>query len=115
MPEDMPGRLLTAPNLRGRLRVTPIYNRRTQKSVALRIRVFTELGLKIADIRATDGETTVVQFPDPKTGKLVNVPGSFWFYGLRGVAIGFLADQNAGALAKPMAVETAPKGPGGKS
>ena len=111
--EDIPGRLLTEPNLRGRLRVTPTLDNKTGRTKALRVRVFTDNGLPFPklDIRATEVEVTVVEFPDPKTGKLDKRPGSFWFYGSDGFTeVGFLPDRNAGSLAKPMAVEAPRKG-----
>jgi len=114
-PNDLPGVLLTAPvGLRGRLKVTPILNRKTVRTVALRIRVYTEAGLPVVDVRTTDGEVTVVEIPRAaapfKPAHLERRPGSFWFYGA-GVEVGFLADQNAGALKEPMAVEQPRKGP----
>lgn len=80
------------------------------KIAGLRVRVFTELGRLIVDQRTTGAEVTKVKIPDPITKKLKSYPGSFWFYN-KGTKIGFLADQNAGALAQPFATETAPEGP----
>lgn len=106
------GRLLTDPGGRAVLRVDPLRDPETGRSRALLVRVETELGRPLAELRATDLEVTRVEAPDPTTGRLRAYPGAFWFYDRGGAAIGFMADDNAGALALPMAVEAPRRGLG---
>lgn len=110
MTAPIPGRLLTEPvNRRGRLRITPVRDNRSGRTKALRVRVDTELGLNIVDVRVTESEVTVVDYTDA-AGTLQNAPGAFWFYGEYGSEVGFLADQNAGVFTKPNATERPRKG-----
>lgn len=109
--EDIPGVLLTADsdNPRARLRVTPILSRKTNRTVALRVRVFTELGLEIVNARVNKVEVTKIEVPGPDL-TLKRYPGTFHFYGDRD-HVAFLSDMNAGALQLPLAAETPRKGP----
>lgn len=106
--EDMPGKLLTHPGLRGRLRVRPILDRKTTRTKALRVQVFTDAGLEILNIRAAEVELTKVVIPgDPPETR----PGAIWFYSDTGIGdVGFLPDSNAATLDLPGATEQPRRG-----
>lgn len=104
--EDIPGKLLTHPGLRGRLRVTPVLARQSTRTKALRVQAFTDAGLVVLDFQAKEVELTQIQTVDVKTARPTFHPGAIWFYGIDGVTeVGFLPDTAAAILDRPGATE----------
>lgn len=109
------GVLLTGPGGRGVLTVRPMFSRATGRTSALRVRVETEGGIELVNVRAVGVELQLVQAPDVNApigpGAMIkNYPGKMWFTTADGSEVGFLPDSNAGVYALPFAVELPRKG-----
>lgn len=95
---DIPGRILSGPgprDVRCWLKVTPIWDSKTGRTKALRVRIYTDLGREVVNIRATNVEITKIAVPQGDVTK--NYPGTMWFVSTP-EDVAFLPDSNAGAL-----------------
>jgi len=101
----VPGRLLTPPGIEGLLTVIPLFNRRTKKVSALRVRVETRGGIAIVELRAEAAEMTVIHLSDPD-GRVDRLRGSLWFYSRAGAEVGFRPSDADEALAIRGGLET---------
>lgn len=98
---DIPGKILSGPgprDVRCWLRVAPIWDSKTGRTKALRVRIFTDLGREVVNLRATNVEITKITVPGTLADPVAkNYPGIMWF-STKPEDVAFLPDSNAGAL-----------------